>query len=280
MSLIKIKNLSFTYANAEEPAIKNINLTIEKGEFILLTGPSGCGKTTLCRCLNGLIPHFYSGEMQGDVIIDGLNTKEHPVYELAQKVGLVFQDPENQLVSLNVEKELAFAPENLGLPRKEIRKRVEKSLQLLRIEHLRYKAPYELSGGEQQKVAIASVLTLRPKVLVLDEPTSNLDPKGAKQVLETIKELNEELKVTIILVEHRLDLILPYTTRVILMDRGEIVSDSTPGKVFCSNIPEEIGVDIPVSIKLYNELSKMGVKFNKVPLSAKDAAELLTEVFK
>ncbi|MHA1834948.1 MAG: energy-coupling factor ABC transporter ATP-binding protein [Candidatus Baldrarchaeia archaeon] len=280
MSLIKIKNLSFTYANAEEPAIKNINLTIDEGEFVLLTGPSGCGKTTLCRCLNGLIPHFYTGEMQGDVIIDGLNTREHPVYELAQKVGLVFQDPENQLVSLNVEKELAFAPENLGLPREEIRKRVEEALQLLKIEHLRYKAPYELSGGEQQRVAIASVLTLKPKILVLDEPTSNLDPKGAEQVLKTIKDLNEKLNVTIILIEHRLDLILPYTTRVILMNRGEIVLDSSPEKAFCSNIPEKIGVDIPVSIKLYNELSKTGVKFNKVPLCAKDAAKLLAEVLK
>ena len=280
MSLIKIKNLSFTYANAEEPAIKNINLTIDKGEFVLLTGPSGCGKTTLCRCLNGLIPHFYTGEMQGDVIIDGFNTREHPVYELAQKVGLVFQDPENQLVSLNVEKELAFAPENLGLPREEIRKRVEEALQLLKIEHLRYKAPYELSGGEQQRVAIASVLTLKPKILVLDEPTSNLDPKGAEQVLKTIKVLNEKLNVTIILIEHRLDLILPYTTRVILMDQGEIVLDSSPEKAFCSNIPEKIGVDVPVSVKLYNELSKTGLKFNKIPLCAKDAAELLAGVLK
>ena len=280
MSLIKIKNLSFTYANAEEPAIKNINLTIDEGEFVLLTGPSGCGKTTLCRCLNGLIPHFFTGEMQGDVIIDGLNTREHPVYKLAQKVGLVFQDPENQLVSLNVEKELAFAPENLGLPREEIRKRVEEALQLLKIEHLRYKAPYELSGGEQQRVAIASVLTLKPKILVLDEPTSNLDPKGAEQVLKTIKVLNEKLNVTIILIEHRLDLILPYTTRVILMDQGEIVLDSSPEKAFCSNIPEKIGVDVPVSDKLYNELSKTGLKFNKIPLCAKDAAELLAGVLK
>jgi len=280
VTLIEIKNLSFTYANTEEPALKNINLIINEGEFVLLTGPSGCGKTTLCRCLNGLIPHFYNGEMEGDVIIDGLNTKEYPVYKLAQKVGLVFQDPENQLVSLNVEKELAFAPENLGLPKEEIRRRVKETLQLLKIEHLRHKAPYELSGGEQQRVAIASVLTLKPKILVLDEPTSNLDPKGAEQVLKTIKKLNEELNVTIILIEHRLDLILPYTSRVVLMNEGEIILDAPPYEAFCSSIPEEIGVDIPVSIKLYNELLKIGMKFNKVPLSAKDAAELLTGVLK
>ncbi|MHA1628481.1 MAG: ATP-binding cassette domain-containing protein, partial [Candidatus Baldrarchaeia archaeon] len=152
--------------------------------------------------------------------------------------------------------------------------------QLLKINHLRYKAPYELSGGEQQRVAIASVLTLKPKIVVLDEPTSNLDPKGAEQVLKTIKVLNEKLNVTIILIEHRLDLILPYTTRVILMDQGEIVLDSSPEKVFCSNIPEKIGVDVPVSVKLYNELSKTGLKFNKVPLCAKDAAELLAGVLK
>lgn len=180
-TIVCSENLAFAYSGVRRPAIKNINLQIEKGEYVVVTGPTGCGKTTLCRCFNGLIPHFHQGRMTGRVTINGIDTLERKVSDLSQTVGLVFQDPENQLVALNVERELAFAPENLGLPVEEVKARVEEAVELVGLERLRSKAPYELSGGEQQRVAIASVLTLRPSLLVSDEPTSNLNPLAPKE---------------------------------------------------------------------------------------------------
>lgn len=180
MPIVEVRSLSYTYPGSTKPTLTNVNFSVEEGEFILLTGPSGCGKTTLCRCLNGLIPNSYGGEFNGQVIVDGLVTTEHPVYEIAQHVGLVFQNPENELFCTSVEREVAFGPENLALPREEIRKRVEESLAMVGISHLRDKSPEELSGGEQQKVAIAALLAMKPKILVLDEPTANLDPASAQ----------------------------------------------------------------------------------------------------
>ncbi|HDO42341.1 MAG TPA: ABC transporter ATP-binding protein, partial [Candidatus Bathyarchaeota archaeon] len=206
MAIIEAKGLTYTYPFAEKPAFKNIDLKIEKGEFILLTGPSGCGKTTLCRCLNGLIPHFYGGKLEGELTVAGLKTTEHAIYEIARHVGLVFQNPENQLFALTVEKDVAFGLENLGVPRDEIRRRVDWALKITGIYELKDRAPFELSGGQQQRVAIASVLAMQPEIIVLDEPTSSLDPLSAKNILDVIHRLNKDLGITIILVEHRLDL--------------------------------------------------------------------------
>ena len=146
MAIIEAKNLTYTYPNATKPSIVDVSIKIEKGEFTLITGPSGCGKTTLCRCLNGLIPHFYQGELKGQITVAGLDVTKHPIYELAKHVGLVFQNPENQLFALSVEKDVAFGLENLGFPREEIRKRVDWAMELTGIYDLRERAPYELSG--------------------------------------------------------------------------------------------------------------------------------------
>ena len=181
--MIEIKGLSFAYSGAEKLSLKDIDLEIGSGEFVLVTGPSGGGKSSLCRCLNGLIPHFYGGEISGRVTVSWMDTLEHSTKELATRVGMVFQDPETQLVSMDVEREIAFGLENLAFPRDLIARRIEESLDTLGIAYLRYRQIHELSGGEKQKVAIASVLALHPDILILDEPTSELDPKGAEEGL-------------------------------------------------------------------------------------------------
>jgi energy-coupling factor transporter ATP-binding protein EcfA2 len=274
-TIVNVENFTFTYRGSKEPAIRKINLQIAQGEYVLITGPTGCGKTTLCRCFDGLIPHFHQGKFSGAVIVDGLDTAKSRVSDLSQKVGFVFQDPENQLVALNVERELAFAPENLGLPRDEIRDRVEESIEMVEIDHLREKAPYELSGGEQQRVAIAAVLTLKPKILVLDEPTSNLDPLGAKKVVDLLGRLNRENGLTIVLIEHRLDMVVPFSSRVVVMDQGRIAIEGEPRKVLSNKLVEELGVGIPRILKLFKEL-RMDHADLELPLTPGEAAEILT----
>jgi len=276
--LIEVKNLTYTYPGSIKPSIKKVNLTIEKGEFLILTGPSGCGKTTLCRCFNGLIPNFYYGKLSGDIIVAGLSVRECPTFELAQRVGFVFQNPENQLFALSVEKDVAFGLENLGLPREEIRERVEWALDMVRITDLREMAPYELSGGQQQRVAIASVMAMRPEILVLDEPTSFLDPVAAKTIFEVVKRFNEELRMTIILVEHRLDLTAPYSNRIVVMDKGQIKLDGTPREILRSDKAGRLGVCIPKVVKLSEALKEERVKLEQVPLTADETAQIIRRI--
>ncbi|MEM3765459.1 MAG: ATP-binding cassette domain-containing protein [Candidatus Bathyarchaeia archaeon] len=281
MAIIETKNLTYTYPGATKPSIRDVSIKIEKGEFTLITGPSGCGKTTLCRCFNGLIPHFYQGELKGEVTVAGLRVLEHQIYELATHVGLVFQNPENQLFALSVEKDVAFGLENLGIPREEIRKRVDWALKLTGIYELRERTPTELSGGQQQRVAIASVLAMQPEVIVLDEPTSFLDPLGAKRIFEVIYELNRKLGITIVLVEHRLDLTAKYADHLIIMDEGKVVLDGEPHEILNSDEARLIGVGIPKATRLYQILKSDGIKLGgKVPLSSEEMAERVREALK
>jgi len=275
VSIISISNLSFQYLRNETPTLQNINLTIEKGEFILLCGPTGCGKTTLCRCLTGLIPHFHSGIINGEVLIDGINTLEVPVYELAKKVGMVFQNPENQLVAMNIERELGFAMENLAYPPEKIRETIEKIIDQFQLESLRMKAPYELSGGEQQRVAIAAIFTLDPDILIFDEPTSNLDPVAAEQIMQVLKKLNSEYNKTIILIEHRLELVVPHINRVIVMDQGQIVLDGPPEIILHEQKLTQLGIGVPKIIQLCEILEAAGLHFEKIPLTPLEMAEIL-----
>ncbi len=278
MPIIEAKNLTYTYPGGTEPAIKNVSLTIEKGDFVILTGPSGCGKTTLCRCFNGLIPHFYAGRLEGELSVARLNVIERPIYEMARHVGLVFQNPENQLFALSVEKDVAFGLENLGLPRDQIRERVDWALQMTGIEELRERAPHELSGGQQQRVAIACVLAMQPEVMVLDEPTSFLDPLGAQKIFEVVSELNRKLGVTVILVEHRLDLASKHANHVIIMDERTIVLDDEPQEVFDSESARLIGVGIPKATKLWVMLRRNGVRLGRAPVNPEEAVQLLRGV--
>jgi len=278
LSVIETKGLTYTYPSGTKRVLEDVAITIEKGEFVVLTGPSGCGKTTLCRCFNGLVPHFYGGKLEGDILITGLNVHEHSIYELARHVGLVFQNPENQLFALSVEKDVAFGLENLGVPRDEIKKRVDWALQTTDIEDLRERAPHELSGGQQQRVAIASVLAMQPNVMVLDEPTSFLDPLGAQRIFEVINELNKNLGITVVLVEHRLDLAARYADHVIIMDEGRVMLDGKPREIFKLEKARLMGIGVPKSTRLYQILEKNGMHLGKVPITSEEATQILKEV--
>ncbi|MHA1712139.1 MAG: energy-coupling factor ABC transporter ATP-binding protein [Candidatus Freyarchaeota archaeon] len=278
VAVIEARDLTYTYPGGIAPALKKVSLKIERGEVVVLTGPSGCGKTTLCRCFNGLIPHFYGGELRGELMVAGLRVQEHPIHELAQHVGLVFQNPENQLFALSVEKDVAFGLENLGIPRDEIQRRVDWALRMTGIKELRDRPPHELSGGQQQRVAIACVLAMQPKVIVLDEPTSFLDPVGAQRIFEVIGELNQRLGITVVLVEHRLDLAAQYADRVIVMDGGKIVLDGEPRRIFDSKEIRLIGVGIPKATRLFQLLRESGLRFERIPVTSKEASRLLRRV--
>ena len=279
MTLIEFADFSFKYLGADSLALRKVNLKIEEGEYVVVTGPSGCGKTTLCRAINGLVPQFHRGYIAGNVIVDGKNTRENNVADLAPIAGLVFQQPENQLVTLNVEREIAFGPENLGVEPNEVRRRVEELIDMLDLEHLREKHPHEMSGGEQQRVAIAATLALKPKVLVADEPTSNLDPQSAETILDLIADLNNR-DMTVVLVEHRLDLVSKDASRIVLIDKGSIVADGAPRDVLTMDLCQEIGVGIPKATQLYKRLQERGFELGKVPLTGAELATLVQEVTK
>ncbi len=278
MALIETKNLTYTYPGGTNPSIKDVSIKVEKGEFVLITGPSGCGKTTLCRCFNGLVPHFYQGELKGEITVAGMDTTKHQTYEMAKSVGLVFQNPENQLFALSVEKDVAFGLENLGVPREPMRNRVDWALNLAGISDLRERSPHEVSGGQQQRVAIAAVLAMQPEIIVLDEPTSFLDPLSAEKIFEVIHELNRNLGITVVLVEHRLDLTAKYANHIIIMDEGEVRFDGKPRDILSSEEVRLIGVGIPKATLLYLMLQKDGIALGSVtPLSSDELATLVTE---
>jgi len=280
LSVIKTRDLTYTYPGVTKPSIEEVSVTINKGDFVILTGPSGCGKTTLCRCFNGLIPHFYNGNLEGKIEVAGLNVVDHQIHQIARHVGLVFQNPENQLFALSVEKDVAFGLENFAMPRDEMRKRVDWALQMAGISELSERPPHELSGGQQQRVAIASVLAMQPDIMVLDEPTSFLDPVGAEKIFEVINELNKKLGITIILVEHRLDLAAKYANHVIVMNKGKIALTGSPREIFTSEEARLIGVGIPKATKLYQHLKKHGIHLKAVPVTTEETADLLRELLK
>jgi energy-coupling factor transporter ATPase len=278
MAIIQIKNLSYTYPGATKPSINDVTLNVEKGEFVLITGPSGCGKTTLCRCFNGLVPHFYQGELKGEVNVVGMDVTKHQTYEMAKYVGLVFQNPENQLFALSVEKDVAFGLENLGVPRAEMRERVDWALNLAGIYDLRERSPHEISGGQQQRVAIASVLAMQPEIIVLDEPTSFLDPLSAEKIFEVIYSLNKKHGITVVLVEHRLDLTAKYADHLVVMDEGTICFEGSPREILLSDETRLIGVGIPKATLLYKMLRKDGLELGgETPLSSDELADQLLE---
>jgi energy-coupling factor transporter ATP-binding protein EcfA2 len=236
---IEFRNVTFIYEGSSIPALKDINLSIDPGEIVLITGPAGSGKTTLCSCINGLVPHFHEGDLQGSVLVRTYDTKRARIGGLASLVGMVFQDPESQLVTSSVADEVAFGPENFGIPREEINARVEAALKATRLEGYEEREPYNLSGGEQQACVIASVHALQPEIYVMDEPLANLDPAGRAQVLRLIIEVAKKRGKTLVIVEHALEEVIPLVDRIIVMHQGEIVRNGEVEQVLASgDIPQ------------------------------------------
>ena len=227
--MIDIASLTVRYGS--RAALSDISLQVRQGEFVLVSGPSGCGKSTLALCLAGLIPQAIPATVSGRVTVAGLDTRVEPLPRLARQVGMVFQNPATQLFNITVEEEVAFAPRNLNLPPEEIERRVERAVAATGIAHLRRRAVRTLSGGEQQRVAIASVLALQPPILVLDEPTANLDWQGVEQVVATLGHLHREQGLTVLLIEHRLAAVASLATRAVLLDGGRLVADGAPEAV-------------------------------------------------
>ena len=277
MDLVRFESFYYRYKGNDEYALNNINLRIKdnSNHFILLAGETGSGKTSLLRCMNGLIPQFYAGFYRGKVEIRGKNTTETQIADLSTDVGIVFQNPENQLISMNVEHEIAFGLENLGIPPKEISNRIKESASLTEIEYILDKSPFELSGGEQQRVAIASILVLEPKLLILDEPTALLDPYMAKKIINLLQEIRKEKNITILISEHRLDLLLPFTEQIILMKRGFIVEHDSREKVINGDNFQNLKLNKPVIYSIFNKLKKEKLYNKNIPTSIPEAVKFL-----
>lgn len=272
MGYFKLKNINYKYLLGEKEVLKNINLEIEKGDFLAIVGKNSSGKTTLCNVLRGFIPSFYKGELQGEVIFRDKPILEYTSGEIAQKIGFVFQNPFTQIsgVKETVYDELAFGLENLGLEVEYIKNRVEEVLELLEIKDLKHKNPYELSGGQCQKVALASIIAMNPEVLIIDEPTSQLDPKGTEDIFKIISVMAEQGK-TIILVEHKLELISKYAKNVIVLDDGEILLKGKTKEILSNKIllEKEIGMT-QYTMLAYNLMEEKNIKFNKIPVTKED----------
>jgi len=259
---IKVRDLSFSYQNSDKKIINEVSFDVETGEFIGIIGPSGCGKSTLCFALNAIIPHTINGTVSGNVEIYGKKALESEPHQLAGDIGIVLQNPETQLFAMTVEEELAFGPENLGLEVDEINRRIEWALSVVRMEKHKYRFPFNLSGGQKQRVAIAASLTMLPKILVLDEPTSQLDPKGKRDVFNVIKKLHDEMDMTIILVEHETDILAEHVDRIMVMQEGRITMDGGPDDILSKvESLQKIGVRPPEIAEITYRLHMNG----KVP---------------
>lgn len=272
--MLKCENVTFVYETEEgegKKVLDNINLNIEKGSFVAILGRNGSGKSTLAKHFNAvLLP------TEGKVFAGNYDTKEQKhLFDIRQKVGMVFQNPDNQIVATTVEEDVAFGLENLGIPREEMLERIEKALRAVDMYEFRKMQPHLLSGGQKQRVAIAGVIAMEPECIVLDEPTAMLDPKGRREVMATVKKLNHEVGITIVLITHYMEEAAK-SDRVIVMDKGQIVMDGNPKVVF-SRVDEvtELGLDVPQVMLLVNKLRKKGIAIKNDMLRTEECAEVL-----
>ena len=280
-NILEIKNVSFEYSNADEEnvsytAVKNLSLNIERGSFTVILGHNGSGKSTLAKMLNGLNKPTF-----GDILVDGINTKdEETEIEVKRRVGMVFQNPDNQLIASIVEEDVAFGPENLGLEPSVIRERVKNALKAVGMEEYANSTPHRLSGGQKQRIAIAGIIAMEPECLVLDEPTAMLDPKGRREIISTLHKLNKEKDITVILITHYMEE-AENADRVLVMNDGEIIKDATPKEVFMDvELLKSVGLDVPQTTELLYNLQKHGFNVNTNVISITDTAKEISKVLR
>lgn len=273
MALLEIEDLWYQYPLATRAVLKGVNLAVDEGEFLVLLGPSGCGKSTLALTANGIVPNQIGGKIAGTVEIDGMNTRQHAVGELARKVGIVFQNPDAQIIHLHVEDEVAFPMQNLLVQPQVMREKIDEMLEVVGMSRFKKSLTNSLSGGQKQRLSIATALTMDPKLLILDEPTVHLDPKGAEGVIDTIVQLNREQNIAILLIEHKLDEIIKFVDRIAVMDEGVIVADGDPRELLLSKanyIMNDLGLFIPQVTEVANFAVTRGYTFTSAPLSVED----------
>jgi energy-coupling factor transport system ATP-binding protein len=266
MAVVELQDVTYSYPLTEHPALKNLSLLVDEGEFVAVIGPNGAGKSTLCYTMAGFVPHFFKGELRGKVRIAGKDTQESSLDEMVLDVGLVFQNPFNQISGskFTVYEELAFGLENQGIPPEQMPPRLEEIMQLTGIQDLAGRSPYSLSGGQQQRVALASILVMKPKLLVLDEPTSQLDPIGTREVFQVIKGMSGR-GMTVVLVEHKIEWIAEFVDRVIALVDGEILMEGPPRQVLTSAELSEKGVHV----SRYTSTARRAVKEGLWPADKK-----------
>lgn len=277
--IIEFKNVTYTYPLTETPAIKNMSFQIEEGRFYGVMGENGAGKTTLCLLARGFAPDFYKGTLQGEILVYGKPTTEYGSGELARQFGYVFQNPFNQIsgVKDTVFEEVAFGLENFGVDPAEIEQRVIDVMRLTDISGIALKNPFELSGGQQQRVALASTIVLKPEILVIDEPTSQLDPEGTESVFKIIRKMKEEHK-TIILVEHKVDLLAEYADEIMVLSEGELMRAGPKQEILSDmNLLKE-NVQLPQMSVLGNELRKRGLPVENIPITESQAVNVVRNV--
>ncbi len=280
--VVIFRDFTFRYRDADEDALRDIDLCFERGGFYLVAGATGSGKTTLLRSMIGLIPHVYEGEYSGEVVVLGKDVRGTQISELARHVGYVFQNPENQIFMFSVERDVAFTLENMGLPPAEIKRRVEWALETTGIKDLRDKAPYELSDGQKQRVAVAGALASEPEILILDEPTSLLDPLTATTVLDFVEGLSKMLNLTVIAVEHRLELLLPKVDFIIALKDGRVVLSGRPRRLFENEVNinrlKAAGIAVPPVVDIYHEVAKRGIKMEKPPMTVDELVSIIKRI--
>lgn len=270
--MIHIENLSFKYKNGRKPALDNISLTIHEGDFLGIIGGSGAGKTTLSYAINGVIPHHFPGDFYGSVKVENTDTFDTTPGSLSLKIGSVLQDIDSQMVSFVVEDEILYGLENFSIPGDEIEERLLSALEAVGILPLRYRTIDSLSGGQKQKVAIAAIIALRPKVLILDEPTSELDPKSSEQIFELLKRLNEKYGITIVVIEQKIMLLSEYVKKLAVMNKGRIIFSGNVRDVLGhSSELEEIGIHCPRVVSLSNSLRDRGADVGGVWINLDEA---------
>jgi energy-coupling factor transport system ATP-binding protein len=275
MAIVNLQNVTYKYPLTDTPVLQNINLQVEEGEFVAVIGPNGAGKSTLCYTLAGFVPHFFKGELTGIVEVAGNESHNSILSEWVLHVGLAFQNPFNQIsgAKYTVFEELAFGLENIGIPREEMKARVEDTMRLTGISDLADRSPYSLSGGQQQRVALTSILVMQPKVLVLDEPTSQLDPIGTREVFGLIRNMAER-GLTVILVEHKVEWIAQFADRVIALKDGEILLDGNPSEVLTSPLLPENGFGISRYTSVARKAREIALwNGEKLPITLDEAVE-------